>query len=282
MSLSFSDLFQRLDAFGFLENPVAINLHDEVNVMRRSLIRFHEWMRSAAKDTDEYFKIEGDRVSSLLAALNQRLDLVEKRVAELEKFKQQIAELQKMEAQVGNITRIEQQLADLEHRLSGMPNQDLSALADHARRIAELEKRCRPGNTSPPPSPGPIPSFELESRGPSGKKTIVELLGKYFQEQNGHLIVGSSPLHSNLCVPHPSIEPKHANFAVRQRQLFVRDLGTKTGTKINGHIVKSWIDRPVNVGDTVSLGQVEFLVRKPGEVASASDIRAGYTRILGR
>lgn len=62
----------------------------------------------------------------------------------------------------------------------------------------------------------------------------------------------------NLCLAHPSVSKLHAEFIAAEAALFVRDLGSKNGTFVNGERISE--DTPIGERDVVQFAEVEFVV----------------------
>ena len=103
------------------------------------------------------------------------------------------------------------------------------------------------------------------------------LTGKYKGEEfplgpdGGHFIVGRSS-EADLVLADDAVSRKHARFFIERRRTWVRDLGSRNGTLINGVPITRHCLRP---GDRVAIGASLMSVQlaKPSQVGAAP--RAG-------
>jgi pSer/pThr/pTyr-binding forkhead associated (FHA) protein len=63
-------------------------------------------------------------------------------------------------------------------------------------------------------------------------------------------------------VDDPTVSRRHCTFSLKEGRVWVEDLGSLNGTRLNGEPVDS---RPIADGDKLELGQRHFLVRVPEE-----------------
>lgn len=80
----------------------------------------------------------------------------------------------------------------------------------------------------------------------------------------------------NLCLAHPSVSKLHAEFIAADAALFVRDLGSRNGTFVNGQRICE--DTPIAERDVVQFAEVEFVVGRNAVGRSSVD-RATQTMI---
>ncbi len=103
------------------------------------------------------------------------------------------------------------------------------------------------------------------------------LTGKYKGEEfplgpdGGHFIAGRSS-DADLVLADDAVSRKHARFYIERRRTWVRDLGSRNGTLVNGVPIKRHCLRP---GDRITLGAslVSVQIAKPSQVGAAP--RAG-------
>lgn len=90
---------------------------------------------------------------------------------------------------------------------------------------------------------------------------------QFLQEQ---IIVGSSP-EANLRLEGPGISEFHCVIELRPQGFFVGDLGSATGTLLQGQLV---MDAPVSSGQKIGLGEFEvhFFVGVPKPVSVAAEV----------
>jgi uncharacterized coiled-coil protein SlyX len=275
MAPTFHQLVEDLDRsiFDFLRYERVNSIDTELNAMRHSLIRFVDWMKTTAKDTDtmatdmeaKTAKAAADAIEALrrIAALEERVAALEGKVGELSNVYDDIL------AQHGQrLDALETNFGDLKGRFGR------AAAQPAAKPVAATVRRPAP--------PVTYKSFELEGTSGSQKKVVIELLSQHFAEQQGRLVLGSSPQHAHLVIKDPGVDPKHASFTVRESRFYIQDLGSSGGTMVNGQKIRSYLDHAVNLGDTVSLGRLSFKLRPPTRKATVGETRVGFTRLLGR
>jgi pSer/pThr/pTyr-binding forkhead associated (FHA) protein len=56
----------------------------------------------------------------------------------------------------------------------------------------------------------------------------------------------------------------HASLKVNNQRVYITDLGSSNGTRVNGQKIMSHVDYPLNHGDVVALGKfkIQILIRK--------------------
>ncbi len=61
----------------------------------------------------------------------------------------------------------------------------------------------------------------------------------------------------DLVISHPTVSRQHATFVYDGQSCIVRDLGSRSGTLVNGRLAR---ESPVATGDVVTLGDVQISV----------------------
>jgi len=72
-------------------------------------------------------------------------------------------------------------------------------------------------------------------------------------------LIGSAKM-CQLRAVHPDIAEQHCAFTVRDRKVFLRDLGSGKATMVNGEVMPPSEEWPLHKGDTVTVGPLEFRV----------------------
>ncbi len=85
----------------------------------------------------------------------------------------------------------------------------------------------------------------------------------------GKVIVGRDP-SCDLVLKTPQVSRRHIEIEVLNSQLFVRDLGSTNGCKVNDEPVTTAMVRP---GDKLSIDQIDFLVEGPDDDEEATVAR---------
>ena len=99
----------------------------------------------------------------------------------------------------------------------------------------------------------------LEGQDTDGKRYLLKLHKLVLGEPQG-VILGRNPGNSTFVIGHEGISREHARFFVEDDSLFVEDLGSGNGTRVNGVglIPKNAVR--VNHGATIEFGPVLFRV----------------------
>ena len=99
----------------------------------------------------------------------------------------------------------------------------------------------------------------LEGQDTDGKRYLLKLHKLVLGEPQG-VILGRNPGNSTFVIGHEGISREHARFFVEDDSLFVEDLGSGNGTRVNGVglIPKNAVR--VNHGATIEFGPVLFQV----------------------
>ncbi len=109
--------------------------------------------------------------------------------------------------------------------------------------------------------------MQLKIRNADGTEKIVSLEGKC------PLTIGRSD-GAGLCVPDRKVSRRHAEITVEGEQLFLEDLASRTGTRVNGKSIAS--RTPLAPGDTIQIGETELILEKKAvSVPQASPQPAG-------
>ena len=70
------------------------------------------------------------------------------------------------------------------------------------------------------------------------------------------------------CLNHPHISRRHCAFSWRDGRVWVQDLGSRNGTRLNGVPLRG--PRPLEEGDWLHLADLTFEVRLSGQPAAAA------------
>jgi len=82
--------------------------------------------------------------------------------------------------------------------------------------------------------------------------------GYIFSERTkASYVIGSSE-ECDVILHHPSIDPLHCGVILEKGSVFVWDLGSQSGVRLNGHPIEQG---PLKVGDVMTLGALDFHVR---------------------
>jgi hypothetical protein len=106
------------------------------------------------------------------------------------------------------------------------------------------------------PSGGSGDRFEL--RPVNGAGQTLSLDSGKFAQQNGRLILGRSQALAHILVDGTGISSRHAAIRLRDSRLYIEDLESSNGTRINGKKLKPFSDIRISAGDTIELGGMKF------------------------
>lgn len=89
--------------------------------------------------------------------------------------------------------------------------------------------------------------------------------------ENAPLSIGRSE-SSALCIPDKKISRRHAEIVSDGENIFITDLSSRTGTRVNGRPIQQ--RTPLCIGDTIQIGETDLVLEKTTEVPAASVPRA--------
>lgn len=84
---------------------------------------------------------------------------------------------------------------------------------------------------------------------------------------NAPLSIGRSE-SSALCIPDKKISRRHAEIVSDGENIFITDLSSRTGTRVNGRPIQQ--RTPLCIGDTIQIGETDLVLEKTTEVPAAS------------
>lgn len=85
--------------------------------------------------------------------------------------------------------------------------------------------------------------------------------------ENAPLSIGRSE-SSALCIPDKKISRRHAEIVSDGENIFITDLSSRTGTRVNGRPIQQ--RTPLCIGDTIQIGETDLVLEKTAEVPAAS------------
>lgn len=106
---------------------------------------------------------------------------------------------------------------------------------------------------------------------------LVDASGREHQLRPGANVLGRQ---GDVTVDDTRTSRKHAQVSVGPDGLWVEDLGSTNGTKLNGVPLSSGERRPLSHGDTVSLGGYELALSLPGETNKTVSALSGRTAAI--
>jgi hypothetical protein len=141
-----------------------------------------------------------------------------------------------------------------------------------AARTGQMEGQAQPGNLSAPKvltatkQINPSANARISHEEALLKKHPLILLvaeGETIDSPPMRLtqlssLIGRNPA-CDFTLDHTSVSRQHCLLQITDRGLHVKDLGTTNGTKVNGIVLTEGY---INVGDTLSIGNVSFVLEK--------------------
>lgn len=89
--------------------------------------------------------------------------------------------------------------------------------------------------------------------------------------ENAPLSIGRSE-SSALCIPDKKISRRHAEIVSDGENIFITDLSSRTGTRVNGRPIQQ--RTPLCIGDTIQIGETDLVLEKTTEPTAAPVPRA--------
>lgn len=89
--------------------------------------------------------------------------------------------------------------------------------------------------------------------------------------ENAPLSIGRSE-SSALCIPDKKISRRHAEIVSDGENIFITDLSSRTGTRVNGRPIQQ--RTPLCIGDTIQIGETDLVLEKAAEPTAAPVPRA--------
>ena len=127
-------------------------------------------------------------------------------------------------------------------------------------RLAHAEREAARAQRQVDAIPDPAP-FDCALAGASaaGSLYAINLLRTALGDPAG-VVVGRNPRESSHIVADPSVSREHARFYLQGEALYVEDLNSTNGTKLNGERLAAGQGAQIDSGDELVLGSVAFRV----------------------
>lgn len=106
---------------------------------------------------------------------------------------------------------------------------------------------------------------------------LVASGGREFPIRPGENVVGRE---GDIPVDEPMVSRRHAKVVSESAGIFVEDLGSTNGTKVNGDKIVPGDRKPLKAGDTLSFGGVEMKLSLPGQAGATAVLRADKTAAM--
>ena len=110
--------------------------------------------------------------------------------------------------------------------------------------------------------PSPVPpgraGYIVHGRTGDGSPVHFEVSGNFLAHEGG--VIGRSRQGATLVVEDPTLSRRHARLLGGQDSIYIEDLGSTNGTKVNGVPLRPHSRAAVGPGDTIDLGAVRVRV----------------------
>ncbi len=95
----------------------------------------------------------------------------------------------------------------------------------------------------------------FEGRDSLGSPIAFIVLGKDLIQRENGLLLGRNPDISQVVIADDTVSRQHARLYVLEQNLYIKDLGSTSGTKVNGNVVSD-DGKLIISGDSLEFGQV--------------------------
>ena len=97
----------------------------------------------------------------------------------------------------------------------------------------------------------------------SGEPEIQLSIHQSTLEQAAHgLTIGRSANLNELVIKHHTISRRHARFTYQDNHLYIEDVNSSNGTKVDGMTLQAFEPYKLNLGTTIMLGDIKLLLTK--------------------
>ncbi len=132
---------------------------------------------------------------------------------------------------------------------------DASARASTAEQAAEAARQA--AELAPDPAPFKCVLDGMDNAGRAHVVHVSETALGYA----GGVVLGRSPANSEFIIDHQEVSREHIRLSHVEGALYVEDLQTLNGTKVNGHALEPGELAALNNSDRLEAGPVAFTVR---------------------
>ena len=132
---------------------------------------------------------------------------------------------------------------------------DASARASSAEQDAEVARKA--AELAPVPAPF---KCVLDGTDDSGRAFVVNISELALGFVSG-VVLGRSPANSEFLIDHQEVSREHVRLVQDSGHLYVEDLDTLNGTRVNGQPVTQGDPVEIDDGDRLEIGPVAFTVR---------------------
>ncbi len=102
--------------------------------------------------------------------------------------------------------------------------------------------------------------FRISGKDPQGISYVFSYDLSNLRKSGGRLLIGRKNVSGQLCISHPSISLQHAVLSMKSGNIYLQDLHSANGTKVNGNRLHAQ-SNPVLIqhGYLVRFGEIEFV-----------------------
>lgn len=108
---------------------------------------------------------------------------------------------------------------------------------------------------------GELAEYVLDGRDDDGIRYLLRISGDQLTNQEDGVIIGRNPKDSPYIINHADVSRKHARIKVRNKRVFIEDLGSTNGTSVNGQSIDDKGLVSVSSGDQIIIGSVVMKLR---------------------
>jgi class 3 adenylate cyclase len=148
--------------------------------------------------------------------------------------------------------------------------QDAYALVDGGEHRAKnvsrslhiYHVRARTGaSTRTTTSAVPLTTLRFQGADLAGRKFGFELAFDALAKSREGFVIGRDVDQCEAVLLHPTVSRRHARLVIAANTLQIEDLGSTNGTSVDGAVVISGKQRPLQAGARVTIGDIELTVR---------------------
>ncbi|MGB2178533.1 MAG: FHA domain-containing protein, partial [Hyphomonas sp.] len=251
-------------------------VRQELDSARDELEKAKEQAKEAAEKAEEAQK-EADRLEQKAEELRNDADATEVERKEAEEAATRAADIAKNTAQQAAaaadlISDLEARIERLEAALKGANTMLIAgavafvllgglALIFLLRRGSALRKASESRDRAEAELARRFADIECRGRDPEGHPHAFKISGDALVKNPEGLIVGRQPSSSAIVFNHPEVSRTHVRVKLEEDRVFVEDLDSTNGTKINGESLVPGEPRELKDGDELALGAIVMGVK---------------------
>ena len=106
-----------------------------------------------------------------------------------------------------------------------------------------------------------FPDIECRGADAQGAPHAFRITGSALLRSPQGLIIGRQPAAASIVLNHPEVSREHVRVTLKDNEVFLEDMDTTNGTKINDEPLISGNPIKLSNGDSLSIGPIAFAVR---------------------